>query len=70
MRARTEDVIWPWYEQEKVVVLQGVPLCRRYRSVFAGESPFSNTKDRKAKQQTLGASGNDRQDDDHAPGNS
>jgi hypothetical protein len=53
-----------------VKMLQGVPPRRRYRSVFASESPSAATKDRKAKQQTLGASGKDRQDDDHAPGNS
>jgi hypothetical protein len=47
--------------------MQGVPPRRRCRSVFASESP-SATKDRKAKQYTLGTSGNDRQDDDHAPG--
>ena len=32
------------------------------------ESPSAATEDLKAKQQTLGASGNDRQNDDHAPG--
>jgi hypothetical protein len=55
-----------WYGQTGKV-LQGVPPRRRCRSVFASESP-SATKGRKAKQYTLGTSGNDRQDDDQKEG--
>jgi hypothetical protein len=56
-----------WYGRERCcrAWLRAGDVARCLRS----ESP-SATEDLKAKQWTLGASGNDRQDDDHAPGNS
>jgi hypothetical protein len=69
VKVRTEGVNsasrQEWYGQERCcrACLRAGDIAR----CLGSESP-SATEDLKAKQWTLGASGNDRQDDDHAPG--